>query len=268
MFKILHQRWLSLFAVGALIGLFAAVSLPALAASPKQVVSIPSPTPGPDGRIIYIVQPNDTLLRISLLFGVTVDELRGLNNLTGDNIVVGQKLLLGLGGPSEATPVPGPSPTPTPLLPTPSPQAGTGDLCILLYNDLNGDAIRQETEPSIPNGAISINNRSGSVSQTVDTASGLDPQCFTKLPEGEYNISVAIPSGYNATTESNYTVGLRAGDQTYLDFGAQANSETLATAPAPTGSGRDPLLGILGGLLVFAGLGLGAYAFLWMRRSR
>jgi LysM repeat protein len=268
MFKTLHQRGLSLFAVGALFGLLTLLSLPALAAPPQQVVTIPSPTPGPDGRIIYIVQPNDTLLRISLLFGVTVDELRGLNNLTGDNIVVGQKLLLGLGGPSEATLVPGPTPTPTPLLPTPSPQAGTGDLCVLLYNDLNGDAIRQETEPSIPNGAISINNRSGSVSQTVKTGSGLDPQCFTRLPEGEYNISVAIPSGYNATTESNYTVGLRAGDQTYLDFGAQANSETLASAPAPAGSGRDPLLGILGGLFVFAGLGLGVYAFLWMRRAR
>ena len=264
----MHQRLLSLFAVGVLIFLYAALSLPAWAASPKQVVTIPSPTPGPDGRIIYIVQPNDTLLRISLLFGVTVDELRGLNNLTGDNIVVGQKLLLGLGGPSEATLLPGPSPTPTPLLPTPSPQAGTGDLCILLFNDLNGDAIRQETEPSIPNGAISINNRLGSVSQTVDTVSGLDPQCFTKLPEGEYNVSVAIPSGYNATTETNYTVSLKAGDQTYLDFGAQANSTTLVTAPVPTGSGRDPLLGILGGLLLVAGLGLGAYAFWWMKRAR
>jgi LysM repeat protein len=268
MYKTLHPRLISLFAVGALIFLYAALSLPAWAAAPKQVVTIPSPTPGPDGRIIYIVQPNDTLLRISLLFGVTVDELRGLNNLTGDNIVVGQQLLLGLGGPSVATLAPGPSPTPTPLLPTPSSQPGTGDLCILLYNDFNGDAIRQETEPSIPDGAISINNRSGAVSQTVDTLSGLDPQCFTKLPEGEYNISVAIPSGYNATTETNYTVGLKAGDQTYLDFGAQANSATLVTAPAPSGSGRDPMLGILGGLFLVAGLGLGVYAFWWMRRAR
>ena len=75
-----------------------------------------------------------------------------LNNLTSDNIVVGQELLLGLGGPSETTPTPGPSPTPTPLLPTPSPRPGSGDLCILLYNDINGDAIRQESEPSISRG--------------------------------------------------------------------------------------------------------------------
>ena len=54
------------------------MSLPVLAASPDQVVTIPSPTPGPDGRILYIVQPNDTLLKISLLYGVPVDELRGL----------------------------------------------------------------------------------------------------------------------------------------------------------------------------------------------
>ena len=36
MLKTLHQRWLSLFAVSALIGLFATLSLPALAATGRQ----------------------------------------------------------------------------------------------------------------------------------------------------------------------------------------------------------------------------------------
>ncbi|MCK4899208.1 MAG: LysM peptidoglycan-binding domain-containing protein, partial [Anaerolineales bacterium] len=139
------------FLVSALIifGLSGTVS----AAPALQLTPFPTPTPGPDGRILYIVKVGDTLLRISLISGVSLDELRGLNNLTGDNIFEGQELLLGLGGPSQVTPTPGPSPTPPQALPTPSPQPGSGNLCILLFNDINGDSIRQEDEPSIPDGA-------------------------------------------------------------------------------------------------------------------
>src|SRR5512139_687188 len=174
-----------------------AFSKPTRAAPLLQLTPFLTPTPGTDGRILYKVQPGDTLLRISLIAGIPLDELRGLNNLTGDNIVVGQELLLGLGGPSIVTPTPGPSPTPTPLLPTPTPKQGFGALCVLLYDDLNGDSIRQEDEPSIPGGAVSISNRSGTVSETATTTSGTEPQCFEQLQEGDYTITVGVPGGYN-----------------------------------------------------------------------
>jgi len=228
-------------------------------AAPVAQIPIYSPTPGPDGRIIYIVQPNDTLTRISLIFGVSENELRGLNNLTGDTIQVGQKLLIGLGGPAQTTPTPGPSPTPTPILPTPSPKPGSGNLCVLLFNDLNGDAIRQDDEPSIPGGAISVNNRSGTVSLPATTQSGTDPHCFDKVPEGDYTVSVAVPSGYNPTTRTSYSLSLNAGDETYLDFGAQANSAAEAQAPTPTGDGRSPLFGIVGILFLLGGAGLAVF---------
>ena len=236
-------------------------TIPAQAA-PQEQIPIYTPTPGPDGRIIYIVKPNDTLLGISLITGVSVEQLRALNNLTSDTIYEGQKLLLGLAGPVDVTPTPGPTPTATPILPTPSPKPGKGNLCILLFNDLNGDSIRQENEPSIPDGAISFGNRSGSVSETIATGIGLEPQCFEDLPEGSYSISVAVPEGYNPTTETSYELELKAGDKTYLNFGAQANSQTLAEAPvipAPEG-GRSPLLGIIGGLFLLAGIGAAIFA--------
>lgn len=232
----------------------------ARAAPLLQLTPFPTPTPGPDGRIIYKVKEGDTLLRIALIAGITVDELRGLNEITGDNIFVGQELLLGLGGPSQVTPTPGPSPTPTPLLPTPSPRPGLANLCIILYNDANGDSIRQEEEASIPGGAISVSNRSGSVSETTQTGDGLEPFCFEELPEGEYTISVAIPAGYNPTTVTNYALRLNAGDETFIDFGAQANTEVVAQAPTPIGSGRSPLLGIIGGLFLLVGAGLAVFA--------
>lgn len=238
------------------------------AAPPAQYTPFPTPTPGPDGRILYIVQPGDTLLRISLIAGVSLDELRGLNNLTGDTITVGQELLLGLGGPSEVTPTPGPSPTATSALPTPSPQPGLATLCILLYNDENGDAIRQEEEASIPGGAISISSRAGSVSITAETPAGEEHTCFEEQPEGEYNITVAIPEGYNPTTASSFMLDLNAGDETYLDFGAQISSLADPEFLPPTaeeGRGRSPVLGILGGLLLAAGVGLALFAGRLMR---
>jgi hypothetical protein len=231
-------------------------------AAPLLQIPIYTPTPGPDGRIIYIVKPNDTLLGISLVTGVPVEKLRALNNLTSDTIFEGQKLMLGLSGPAEVTPTAGPTPTATPVLPTPSPKPGEARLCILLFNDLNGDAIRQESEPSIPDGAISFSNRSGSVSESKTTGAGLDPLCFDKLPEGDYTISVAAPEGYNPTTRTSHEITLKAGDQTYDNFGAQANSQTQAEAPAiPAQEGtRSPLLGILGALFLLAGVGVAFFA--------
>jgi LysM repeat protein len=232
---------------------------PTLAAPVLQLTPFPTPTPGPDGRILYKVQPGDTLLRISLIAGVPLDELRGLNNLTGDNIVVGQELLLGLGGPSEVTPTPGPSPTPTKLVPTPTPLPGSGIICVLLYDDRNGDAIRQEEEPSVSGGAISVSNRSGSFSESIETTAGTEPHCFTDLDEGEYTITVAIPDSFNPTTATSYVLDLRTGDETYLGFGAQRDSQSEAQAFTPEGRRRSPLLGILGGLALLAGLGLALF---------
>jgi hypothetical protein len=228
-----------------------------------------TPTPRPDGRIVYIVKPNDSLLSISLWSGVPVETLRGLNNLKNDIIFPDQELLLGMAAPTDFTPTPGPSPTPTEALPTPTLRMGTGTLCVLLYNDRNGDSVRQESEPSIPGGAIRISHTAGSFSATVETEESLEHTCFPDVIEGQYNVSVAFPDGFNATTQGNVSFALRPGDQAYLDFGAQPNSETLAEEPGtPGGSapGRSPLLGILGGALLIGGLGLALVAGRLLKR--
>ena len=261
--------------------LAAPLGMPASAAPEVQLTVFPTPTPGADGRILYTVQPNDTLWRISAITGVSIDELRALNNLAPDEgLREGQILLIGMAGPSAITPTAGPTATPGQQLPSPTPHSGTGDLCVLLYLDVNGDALRQETEPSIPGGAVSISNRSGTVSETADTPSGgisdaFDPEpeelgytCFEALAEDEYNITAAVPEGYNATTVLNRTLRLNPGDQTFMTFGAQENAETAAqSAIIPETPGRSPVLGIAGGLLLLGGLGLGIYAFVLRRTA-
>jgi hypothetical protein len=245
------------------------LAIPTFAAPEPQQTVFPTPTPGPDGRIVYIVQPGDTLWRVSAITGVPLDELRGLNNLGPDEpIIEGQELLIGFGGPAETTPTPGPSPTPEAEQPTPTPEAGSGTLCVIVYDDANGDSIRQEEEPSVPGAAISVSDTTGEVSITADSQPGLEHDCFEELPQGEYNISVAVPEGYNPTTVMNYALTLEPGTETYMDFGIQANSETIAESPPPEGSGNSPMLGILGGLLLVGGLGLGVVAFMMSRRDR
>lgn len=243
---------------------------PVSAAPLQQPTPFPTPTPGPDGRILYTVQDGDTLFRIAAISGVSVDEIRALNDLGADDIIaIGQVLLLGLAGPAQPTQPPAQSLATATPEPSPTPGISTGTMCILLFNDLNGDALRQEAEPAIPGGAISISSRDGQVSETAETTSALDedgqplPECFDELPVGDYNITIAAPEGYNPTTLMNYALSLGGGDETYLDFGAQENSETLAESPAtdtPSGSSMAPLLGIAGLLLVLGGLGLGFYA--------
>ena len=161
------------------------------------------------------------------------------------------------------------------------PLPGWGNLCILLYNDLNGDAIRQEEEVSILGGAVNVGNRLGTVALSAETLGGgisdanqptpqeLGYVCFEELEPGEYTASAAAPEGYNATTESNRRIELEAGQSTLVAFGAQPDSESVAeTALIPESGERSPLLGILGGAFLLLGVGLGVWAALLSRSGK
>jgi len=245
------------------------ILLPAQA-SPVVQVQFPSPTPGPDGRIIYIVQAEDSCYRIQVLYGVTVDQLRSLNPQLDENctLIVGNELMLGIGGPAAVSPTPGPSPTPAPPTLTPTPPPGTTEICVLLYDDVNGDALRQETELGVADGAVSVSNTAGTFTETKTTVSQIDldteeplQTCFTDVPQGEYNISMAVPDNYNPTMELTYTLSIKAGDRAFVDFGAQPKAETSEEVTSDGDGGTSPIFGILGGLLLLSGLGLGWYAF-------
>lgn len=248
------------------------VQHPAQAAPQPQMTNFPTPTPGSDGRIVYIVKEGDTLWRIAAVAGMQVADLRDLNNLDPDDIVFpGQRIFLGLGGPAEVEPTQPPLLTEIPPTPTTTPPPGEGTLCVLLYEDQNGDSMRQEEEFSLPGGAINISNREGTISITEDTPPhNPDPLeddyfCTESLEEGEYNVSVAIPEGYNPTTILNTGIELEPGDTTYLTFGAQASSEIREeSAPPAQATGSSPILAVLGISMLAAGVGLGIYS-IWFR---
>lgn len=257
--RISRYFWLAaLLGLCALLGRLAAP----VAAAPQEQIYYNTPTPDADGRIVYVVKPGETCLSISLLTGVSMAQLRELNGLSEDCLLrENQELLLGVA--TSVPPTPGPTATATAILPSPTPFKGTGEVCIYLFDDVNGNSVPDETETGIVGGAISLTDRIGKVSLTGATLGSTDPVCFENLDEGEYNVSVGVPEGYNPTTQLNYTLSVRAGETSNVDFGAQLSAAAQPLSPAE--GGTSPVLGILGVLVLVGG---GALGFLALRSRR
>jgi hypothetical protein len=225
-------------------------------------------TPGPDGRILYTVVEGDNCGQVALLHGITVQQLRQFNTRLDENctLTVGQQLVVGLASVNE--PTAGPAPTlPSPTV-TATPVSGTTEVCVLLFEDMNGDALRQETEFGIEGGAVSLTNLNGSYSQTQNTSAAVDPDtlepvraCFIDVPSGEYNVSMAVPDEYNPTMLLSYTLTVKAGDRASIDFGAQSKTLTVSEPTDSQEGSRSSILGIFGLLLLIGGVGLGYYAY-------
>ena len=247
--------------------LFLGIAFPLSQANAAPDLQFVTSTPGPDGRIIYTVVAGDSCLQVAFLHNITVTQLRQFNTRLDENctLTVGQPLVVGL---VSQAPTAGPIATlPSPTI-TATPVSGTTEVCVLLFNDANGDALRQETELGIEGGAVSLTNLNGSYSQQQNTSAAVDPDtlepvraCFVNVPGGEYNVSMAVPDTYNATMLLSYTLTVKAGDRASIDFGAQSKTLT-ASEPANTPTNnRSSLLGIFGFLLLLGGAGLGYYAY-------
>jgi hypothetical protein len=247
--------------------LFLGISLPVGAApSPQGFVTN---TPQPDGRILYFVLERETCSDIAFKHGITVPQLREFNTRLDPDctLTIGQQLVVGLA--VQAGPTPGPAPTLLPPTVTATPVSGTTEVCVLLFEDANGDALRQETEFGVEGGAVSVTNLNGSYSEQQNTTAATDPDtaepvraCFEDVPGGEYNISVAPPDNFNPTMLMSYNLTIKAGDRASIDFGAQPKTITAnQTVDEQGGGGRSSMLGIFGLLLLLGGAGLGYYAY-------
>jgi LysM domain len=241
------------------------------AAPVEPQAAYPSPTPGSDGRIIYTVKAGDSCYKIELLYGVTDNYLRLNNQLDANcDLSAGQQLVIGMGGPSSSSPTPGPSPTPTTIQPTATAVVGgSADVCVLVYKDINGDGLRQSTEPAIPGAVVSITSLDGSFSKTLNTvinpdATAYQGMCFNAVPMGKYNVSAAAPVGFAPTINMTSVVEVTPGDTVYIDFGAQVKAASETVKATKTVS---PLLGIVGAIFLLAGIGLGIYIWRIMRKK-
>lgn len=232
-----------------------------------------TPTPRADGQIVYVVQEDDTLWRIAAIAGLSLEELMALNGIQpGDFLTPGTELFLGsavqegAGGTAQAE---ASEPTEIPL--TPTPEVGTGDICVLLFEDINGNGRLEEGEPALPEGQISVVALSGDLvgeytTEPLDLEVAPDGYCFEELSNGDYNVSAAVPPNYNPTTGLNVPVSLNPGEIKYLQFGAQPSSAINGQEDGQ-GGGRSTMLGLLGLALLAAAAGLAYYASRMSRRT-
>jgi LysM repeat protein len=84
--------------------------------TPEPFSGIQTVTPAADGSVIHTVQDGESLNLIATAYGITVDEIKQLNNLSSDLIQPGDKLLIRTV--STATPTLEATQTPTQPLPT------------------------------------------------------------------------------------------------------------------------------------------------------
>jgi LysM repeat protein len=68
----------------------------------------PAPTAAPPAQVTHVVQPGETLFRIALRYGTTVEAIARANNLINpDFIVPGQRLVIPVSAPAAGTPTGG-----------------------------------------------------------------------------------------------------------------------------------------------------------------
>ncbi len=241
------------------------------------------PTAGADGNIIYIVQPGDTCWYIAAITQQTIEQLLALNGgtLNCSFLSVGQRVVIGQTAPP-ASPTPAVLPTATPD-PNASPTAAAlpggatavgelpnaGALCALLYNDTNGNGLREEAEGLLAGGQFTVVDMSSGqpVESYITTGQEVDGHCFDNLGEGVYTLSSAPPTGFNSTTAPNAQLQVVAGSRSNVEFGAQPGS---GTQPETTDTGtaddrlRTALFGAAGIMLLLSAAGVAG--FLMLRR--
>ncbi len=73
---------------------------PAAPSVPVPVTQLSAPRDAATEPVVHVVTAGETLFRIALRYDTSVDELRRLNGVSGDQIEIGQRLVVTTGGPA------------------------------------------------------------------------------------------------------------------------------------------------------------------------
>lgn len=244
--------------------------------NPTQSVSaqetVPTNTPDALGKIYYKVQAGENCSIIATKTGVNVQDIISFNGLRTDcPLFEGQDIIIAMVSPVVSTPTKAPTATIDPALitPGPTPSGGAAKVCVVLFHDMDGNGVRGDGENYLFGGVVGMNDSVGKVSLTGKTVAGdptiVQPFCFLDVPEGTYNLTMAIPDDFNPTTAMNYPVSVKVGEVATIDFGAQEKAPVPITGPLAPESQKSPLLGIIGAVLLISGLGLAYY--MWRNRK-
>ena len=156
-------------------------------------------------------------------------------------------------------------------------QQGTGQICVLAFEDQNGNGVREADEPLLAGVGFTLADASG-VKGSYKSDGNSEPYCFGSLAPAQYTVQARATGGLEVTTVGQWAVPLSNGAQFDVLYGARKPESGAAkpatgggTTSAPTsGSGMTTLgrivLGVLG-LAVLAGAGLLALTTLQRARN-
>lgn len=246
------------------------------APNPVPVVIItpgPTATPNEEGIIYYTVPAGGSLWMVAADTGLTLEELRELNNLSENSVLQpGQLLIVGFADVTpEATLEPQGGLTPTEAV-TATPDAVTtptvtpppsGTLCLNAFNDLDANGLRADTDGYMAGVTFTLSQGNNVMGQTVSR--GLpEPVCFENIAAGTYQIAQILPASLEATTATNFSLDLVAGQAVSLEFGSRIRTDLNVTEVAtsntpesqPVATSSSPTTESGGGLSITAISGL------------
>lgn len=106
----------------------------------------------------------------------------------------------------------------------------TGQVCALIFDDLNRNRIQEDGEATLAGGIIQL-AQDDEIVATRET-DGSEPFCFDDLIAGEYVASASAPQGYGFTTSDQFALRVTAGSQVTLPFGVGEGLAVVVLPPA------------------------------------
>jgi len=202
-------------------------SVPVTANPPPAMVAVDSrgtPAPGA-GRITHIVKPGDTLFALALQYGVPVDQIMSLNNLTPESrIAIGRELIIALPPPRPLNTGAGTAPE----LPFPSVGAvssGRGTICVRTFLDNDGNGLLLADEPPLlaAGAHIVLLDLQGTRVKEQTLSDQASHMCFSDLSAETYRVLADPPPGYLATLQDHWAVSLPGDATIEVLFGARVD---------------------------------------------
>jgi hypothetical protein len=132
----------------------------------------------------------------------------------------------------------------------------TGSICVMAYDDRNGNRFRDPGEPMLPYAVFTLSDAQHVVA-TYATNGLNEPFCFVGLEPMVYFMSEMNPPGYESTTHDSWGVSLQNGATVNIEFGDRTEMEPTPTPtpmPSPTPT-QVALLSVVGNAMYnYAGI--------------
>jgi hypothetical protein len=156
----------------------------------------------------------------------------------------------------------------------PAAQQGTGQICVLAFEDQNGNGVRETDEPLLSGVGFTLADANG-VKGSYKSDGNSEPYCFGSLAAGAYTVQARGASGLEVTTPGQWAISLSNGAQFDVLYGArkgdgQTAKPTTDSTPAQPSNGKmSDLVRILLGVMGFVVLGAaGLLALTTLQRAR